>query len=238
MAALPNPVARFVELAMRESPHTVETAVIETSAWMRRPGMPRLPLEIGMFHRLGHEFVHDIRIGRRPLAFRFGLDAYVGSRGVMKIGRSVEAGAEFDQGAIIAMWAEVLGLPWSWQGRADVRWEPVDEQAAALIVPGPEGEIRIEVYFDPVTGCPTQCAADRHKSRGPKVRWVGRSTDWRRFERGVLCPGRFTAQWADEPFPWIDITTNSVRVDVPVDAALELGRRALRAAAPDGSNEP
>lgn len=32
---------------------------------------------------------------------------------------------------------------------------------------------------------------------------------------------------ADEPYPWLDLRTQSVRVNVPVDEALELGRRAL-----------
>jgi hypothetical protein len=53
---------------------TIET--IETMAWLRRPGMLRMPQEIRMA-RLGREFVHEIRIGRGRLSVRFGLDAYV-----------------------------------------------------------------------------------------------------------------------------------------------------------------
>ena len=72
---LPTPVARFHELAAGGAPRIVETLGIETTAWMRRPWMPRIPLEIRMAHRLGYEFVHDIRIGRGALSFRIGLDA-------------------------------------------------------------------------------------------------------------------------------------------------------------------
>ncbi len=207
----------------------VETVAIETTAWMRRPRMPRIPLEIRMAHRLGYEFVHEIRIGRGALSFRFGLDAYVGGHGLMKVGPSLQTGVEFDQGALIALWGEALCFPAAWERRSDIRWEPVDEHAARLIVLGPEGEIPITVGFDVETGYPASCTADRYKAKGPKVGWTGRYGDWRRFDGGVLAPGRFEVQWADEPFPWIEILTTSVSMNAPVDDALRLGRGAFRA---------
>jgi hypothetical protein len=194
--------------------------------------MPPIPLEIRMAHRLGHEFVHDIRIGRGVVSFRFGLDAYVDGHGLMKVGPSVQTGPHFDQGALIALLGEALGFPSAWEHRDDVRWEEVDDTTARLIVPGPEGEIPITVGFDPATGCPATFEADRYKSAGPKVRWIGQSSNWRRFAGDVLAPGRFTAQWADEPRPWIDIQTRALSVNAMVDDALRLGRDALHAARP------
>jgi len=226
---LPAPVARFRALAADGAPRFVETLAIETTAWMRRPWMPRIPLEIRMAHRLGCEFVHDIRIGRGVLSFRFGLDAYVGGHGLMKVGPSVQTGIEFDQGALIALWGEALSFPTAWERRTDIRWEAVDERTARLVVQGPEGEIPITVGFDPSTGYPASCTADRYKSHGPKVGWTGSFRDWRRFDGGVLAPGRFAVQWADEPYPWIEIRTTSVSVNAPVDDALRLGREAFRA---------
>jgi hypothetical protein len=228
MINLPAPVARFRSLAAEQGSGTVQTVAIETSAWMRRPWMPPIPLEIRMAHRLGEEFVHDIRIGRGRLSFRFGLDAYVGGHGLMKVGPSVQTGVEFDQGALIALWGEALCFPTSWDKRSDIRWEPVDEFTARLNVPGPEGEIPITVGFDPDSGCPAYCTADRYKATGPKVGWTGRFSDWRRFESGVFAPGRFEVQWADEPRPWIEIRTKSVSMKSPVDGALRLGRAAFR----------
>jgi hypothetical protein len=229
--ALPAPVARFRELALREGPRFVETVAIECRATMRRPRMPRIPLRIRMFHRVGQAFVHDIRMGVGPFSFRMGLDAYVDGRGLMKIGPSVNAGVAFDQGALIALWGEALGFPSAWEGRDDVRWEPVDADTALLIVAGPEGDIPITVGFDPATGVPAFCEADRYKSNGPKVRWRGTSSDWRRFPGGVLSPGRYSAAWADEPYPWLEIQIDSVRVNVPVDAKLDEGRAILDRAA-------
>jgi len=226
-AWLPAPVARFRELARREGPAKVETVAIDTSATMRRPGMPRIPLQIRMFHRLGYDFVHDIRIGTERFSFRFGLDTYVDGHGLMKVGPSVQSGIEFDQGALIALWGEALGFPSSWEDRDDVRWMAIDDGTAVLVVGGPEGDIPITVGFDRETGCPVSCEADRYKSHGPKVRWRGAFSDWRRFGGGVLAPARFEVKWADEAYPWLDIRTRSVRVNVPVVDALEMGRAAL-----------
>jgi len=229
MTALPAPVARYREIALREGPRNVQTAIIDTEAWMRRPRLPRIPLEIRMCHRIGREFVHDIRIGRGRLSFRFGLDAYVDGHGLMKVGPSLQTGIEFDQGALIALWGEAVGFPSAWDGRPDVRWEAVDDLTATLVVPGPEGEIPITVGFDPETSFPLVCEADRYKATGPKVRWRGASSEWRRFAGGVLAPGRFEASWADEAFPWLELRTTSVAVNVSVEEALALGRRALGA---------
>ncbi|MCU0505168.1 MAG: hypothetical protein MUE82_05230 [Chloroflexi bacterium] len=224
MSALPAPVERFRAL-LADQPD-IETVRIETTAWMRRPGMPPIPLEITMAHRLGQAFVHDIRIGRRPVAFRFGLDAFVDGHGVVRIGPAVSRGTNYDQGALIAMWGEALGFRSAWEGRDDVRWEPVDDDTAILAVAGPQGELPITVAFHPVTGLPRSCTADRHKGDGPRVSWTGTTTGWRRID-GVLVPGRFTAQWADEDAPWIEITTRHVRTNVPVDGTIALGRRLL-----------
>jgi hypothetical protein len=225
---LPEPVARYRAMADAGGPPAIDTVLIETTAWMRRPRLPRIPLEIRMAHRLGHEFVHDIRIGRGRLSFRFGLDAYVGGHGLMKVGPSVQTGVKFDQGALIALWGEALGFPAAWEKRTDIRWEPGDLHTARLIVEGPEGEIPITVGFDPHTGFPAYCSADRYKATGPKVGWTGRFSDWRRFDGGVLAPGRFDVQWADEPSPWIEIRTTSVSANAEIDDALRLGWDAFR----------
>jgi hypothetical protein len=57
-------------------------------------GAARMPVEIRMA-RLGREFVHEIRIGRGRLSFRFGLVAYVDGHGLMKVGPSIQRGVEF-----------------------------------------------------------------------------------------------------------------------------------------------
>jgi hypothetical protein len=236
MTALPSPVARCAEIAARRDRAPIRTLAIETTAWMRRPGLPRIPLEIRMAHRLGEAFVHDIRIGRGWWSFGFGMDAYVDGHGLMRIGRSVQTGARFDQGALIAMWGEALIVPAAWLDRADVRWEAVDALSARFVVPGPEGDVPITVTFDEATGLPSECSADRYKSDGPLTPWSGMWSDWRVAGDGLLAPRRLRVRWSDEAEPWLDIKVVSIAVDAPVEDALARARDVLGHALKQGLN--
>src|SRR3954467_8730916 len=140
---LPAPVAWFLAVAVPARPESIRTVVLDTTARMWRPGLPPIPLAIRMTHVLGEAFVHDIRIGRPPFAFRFGLDAFVDGHGLVRIGRTAHSGPRIDQGALIAMWGEALVFPDAWVGRSDVTWEAIDEHRARLITPGPAGRVAI-----------------------------------------------------------------------------------------------
>jgi uncharacterized protein DUF6544 len=229
LPGLPAPVRRFRELALRDAPASFETVVFVTSGTMRRPALPPIPLRIRMAHRLGRDFVHDIRIGIRRASFRFGLDAFIGGRGVMRIGPVVDSGPDFDEGALIAMWGEAMVFPCSWGRLAGLRWEAVDDATAILIVPHAGSEIRITIGFG-ATGLPATFQADRHKGHGPKVGWTGTYGDWRRYPSGVLAPGTFTVKWDDEARPWLEIRIERVDVDISVDEEMALGRAVVRRA--------
>ena len=236
-ATLPAPVARFAAAATPASGARLRTVALETDAWMSRPGIPRIPLTIRMSHVLGEAFVHDIRIGRSPLSFRFGLDAFVDDHGLVRIGRTVRFGPRIDQGTLVAMWGEALIFPEAWIGRPDVEWAPVGELTARLIVPGPSGPVSMDVEFDPATGLPSICRADRYKDDGPLTPWTGRWSDWRPVGRGDLVPQRMRVRWLDEPKPWLDIRVRRVLIDAPVDAELERVRR-IREGATRRGTEP
>jgi uncharacterized protein DUF6544 len=233
---LPAPVARFVAVAAPPGSPRIRTAVFDTVAWMWRPRMPRIPIAIRMTHLLGEAFVHDIRIGRPPLAFRFGVDAFVDGHALIRVGRAVQDGERIDQGALIAMWGEALVIPEAWMRRPDVAWESIDEHAARLIVPGPAGPVALDVDFDPVTGLPTACRADRYKGDGPLTPWTGRWSRWRP-SAGVLIPRRMDVRWLDEPRPWLEIRVRHVVLDASVDA--EIARvRGIRTATTSRRHEP
>jgi uncharacterized protein DUF6544 len=228
---LPQPVRRFVGLAGPTRGVGPGAVVIDTEAWMWRPGMPRIPLEIRMSHVLGDAFVHDIRIGRRPFAIRFGLDAFVDGYGLVRIGRMVRSGPEVDQGALIAMWGEALVFPAAWIGRSDVWWKPIDDHTARLVVTGPEGPIPLDVRFNPATGLPSSCHADRYKDAGRLTPWTGEWADWRPTGRGMLVPCRMRVRWMDEAQPWLDIQVRRIEFDPPVEPELDRARRIREIAA-------
>ena len=224
---LPPPVARFVDLTVNGHVNAIDTVEIECDAWMRRPWWPPIPLRIRMSHRLGVAFVHEIRIGRGRLSYPIGLDAFVDERGAMIVGRSAQTGRTFDQGARIAMWGEALIFPASWLGREDVGWESVDALTARFIVPGPDGDLTILVSFDPDTGLPTSCAADRYKGLGPLTRWYGTWSDWVVGPEGVLAPRQMHVRWADEPKPWLTIRVTRLAMNIPVGAPFDRARAAI-----------
>ena len=225
---LPSCVARFVAIAAEAHSGPFRTVALDTTAWMRRPGLLPIPLEIHMAHRLGEAFVHDIRIGRRPFSVRFGLDAFVDGRGVMRIGRTVKLGRTYDRGALIAMWGEALTFPSAWLDRTDVHWASIDDSIARLLVPFEDGEVPITVAFDRVTGLPDLCLADRHKGDGQVTPWMGMWRDWR-IADGVLAPRRMVVRWLDEPDPWLAITVRSIALDAPVEGELARARMVVRA---------
>jgi hypothetical protein len=238
MTGLPRPVTRFLELATRESPPPFETVALETAGLMRRPGLPGIPLRIRMSHRLGYEFAHQIRVGAGRLSLELGLDGYVDGRGLMKVGPAIQAGPEFDQGALIALWGEALVFRCSWEGRTDVRWDAIDAAAARLVVAGPAGELPMTVTFDPRTGWPTSCDALRHKGVGPLVGWRATYGAWRRYPDGVLAPGRVAAAWADEPRPWLELSVERLEPGAAVEDALGAARRALARSRTGGDRAP
>ncbi len=229
MTSLPAPVGRFVEVVTGARRPAIETMVLDADAWMRRPRMPPIPLRIRMSHRLGEAFVHRIQVGRGPLSIPFGLDAYVDGRGLMKVATTVQVGPTFDEGALIAMWGEALLVPSAWLDRPDVRWAALDTNRAVLVVTAGHETVRLTVAFDPFSGLPASCEADRPKGTGPRVPWIGRWSRWRPVGPDILAPSRMDVRWADEDHPWLDLRVTSVRLNVAIDEDLAVARRAFAA---------
>jgi hypothetical protein len=229
MTSLPEPVGRFVEVVTGDRRPAIETMVLETDAWMRRPKMPPIPLGIRMSHRLGEAFVHRIRIGRGPLSIPFGLDAYVDGRGLMKVGPSVQVGPTFDEAALIAMWGEALLVPSAWLDRPDVHWDALDTNRAMLVVTTGHEAVRLTVAFDRSSGLPASCEADRPKGTGPRVHWIGRWSRWHPAGPEILAPRRMDVRWADEDRPWLDLRVTSVHLNAGIDEDVAAARRALAA---------
>jgi hypothetical protein len=61
---------------------------------------------------------------------------YVGGTGRMELPWGVDEGQQIDQGANLSMWAETLvSLPAALLTDPRVRWEPLDQATAVLVVP-------------------------------------------------------------------------------------------------------
>ena len=111
-------------------------------------------------------------------------------------------GEQIDQGANLIIWAEGLMMPSLLATDPRIRWEPMDDVTARLIVPLGEGHDEMTVHFDPQTGLISQMRAMRYRTpTGPKEPWHGDDLDWRPFAQGLF-PSRFAITWENDGSPW------------------------------------
>jgi hypothetical protein len=198
---LPAPVRRHHEAVFGERVPVIRTAVV----W----GAPRFRLG-PLWARLPNVTYYAPGQHYREMEIRwFGIPVIRGheyhrdGKAAMHIGGRVIDGPSVDQGGCLGSWGEeLLVIPSVFVTAPGVRWEPIDEAAARLIVPCGAGEERFTVAFDPDTGLMSGAAAMRYRGQETeKTLWTLEFAGWQEVD-GWMVPTGGSGRWADERQPY------------------------------------
>ena len=219
-SGLPAPVERYYRLHYGDSVPVVDSVVVTGRGRIRPMGV-WFPARYRFTHDAGRGYRHYIEATWFGLPFMKVNERYVDGESLIEIPVvGTDSGPKVEQAANLGMWAELsAAAPSVLVTDPRVRWLPIDERTAALVVPFGDGETdSFTARFDPATGDLATLEAMRYRdsSSSAKVLWIARTEPG-----GTLTEARLgsvgSATWLDMGSPWAYFTTEDLRYDVDVD---------------------
>jgi hypothetical protein len=213
---LPAPVERFYRQVYGGSVPVIDSFVVTGRAKLRIMGVP-FPARFRFTHIAGQGYRHYIETTLFGLPVMKVNERYLNGTGRLELPFGVEEGPKVDQAANLGLWAETLCMPSVFVTDPRVRWEPIDEETALLIVPFGVQEQRFVARFDPETGMLRVLESMRYKGSesDSKTLWISEALQW-----GVVQGNRtsvvIAATWFDDGTPWAVFTIEDVRTNVDV----------------------
>ena len=209
-ADLPAPVERFLRTLYGGQIPVIDTIVVSGRGTMRIQGIS-FPSRYRFSHRTGDAYRHYIETTVFGAPLLKVDEWYVDGAGRLELPFGVSEGPQVDQGANLALWAELVWAPAVWATSPAARWESVDATTARLIVPFGETSEEFTVTFDPATGLLERMESLRYKGSDAteKTLWINDVREWGELD-GRPVPTVTAVQWGDESSPWAVLRTEGV----------------------------
>jgi hypothetical protein len=218
---LPTPVERFYRKLYGDKIPIVTTAVITGRASIRPVRfLPAFPARYRFTHEVGQNYRHYIEATWFGFPILRVNETYLDgkSRQEMPWG-TLDNAPKANQAANLGMWAETMSMPSVYLTDPRVRWEPVDDQTALLVVPFGEAQEKFVVRFDP-SGVIRLMTAMRYREAGEqaqKILWLAETLPGRSINvNGTTLNAVGSATWLDQGKPWAFFASQEIVYNVDV----------------------